>query len=69
MRSDLYAHVLSLSPGSLEKNTSGDVSEPVCKATPIRAETSFIPAPLVVLADFAAAAVIFVVSSLSSTGR
>ncbi len=49
MRSDLYAHVLSLSPGSLEKNTSGDVLSRLQGDT-IRAETLVYTAPIVALA-------------------
>jgi ABC-type multidrug transport system fused ATPase/permease subunit len=58
IRSDLYAHLLSLSPGTLDKTTSGDLLARL-EGDTVRAETLVYTAPLLALAD-TAATVIFV---------
>lgn len=58
LRSDAYAHVMSLSPGSLNKITSGDVLTRLQGDT-IRAETLIYTAPLLAFSDAAAVVIYF----------
>lgn len=56
IRADLYAHLLSLSPGSLPKVTTGDMLARL-EGDTIRAETLVYTAPILAFADVAAALV------------